>query len=180
MVSTANQQAYGQSPWGSGPQYPGNPSYGPPFWHPAGLSRPLGIVAMILGFVFFWPIGLALLFFMKWSGHMGCWGRRQQAQWGGNESTGGWQGPFQGWAPWKAWNAQANTSQPQATPASGNRAFDEYRTATLRRLEEEQQEFGGFLERLRFAKDKAEFDQFMAERRERPPVPPGPENRPNP
>ena len=124
MVSTANQQAYGQSPWGSGPQYPGNPSYAPPFWHPAGLSRPLGIVAMILGFVFFWPIGLALLFFMKWSGHMGCWGRRHQAQWGGNESTGGWQGPFQGWAPWKAWNAQANTSQPQATPASGNRAFE--------------------------------------------------------
>ena len=32
-------------------------------------------------------------------------------------------------------------------------------------MEEEQKEFGAFLERLRFAKDKSEFDQFMAERR---------------
>lgn len=48
---------------------------------------------------------------------------------------------------------------------SGNRAFDEYRTETLRRLEEEQREFRDFLEQLRQAKDKAEFDQFMAQRR---------------
>ena len=53
-------------------------------------------------------------------------------------------------------------------PSSGNRAFDEYRTETLRRLEEEQREFREFLDRLRFAKDKTEFDQFMAERRNRP------------
>jgi hypothetical protein len=49
---------------------------------------------------------------------------------------------------------------------------------TLRRLEEEQQEFRDFLQRLRFAKDKTEFDQFMAERRARPepdgPPPPQP------
>lgn len=49
--------------------------------------------------------------------------------------------------------------------SSGNRAFDEYRAETLRRLEEEQREFTEFLDRLRLAKDKAEFDQFMAERR---------------
>jgi hypothetical protein len=49
--------------------------------------------------------------------------------------------------------------------SSGNHAFDEYRAETLRRLEEEQQEFMAFLERLRHAKDKAEFDQFMAEHR---------------
>ena len=48
--------------------------------------------------------------------------------------------------------------------SSGNRAFDEYRAETLRRLEEEQREFKEFLDRLRHAKDKAEFDQFMAER----------------
>ena len=46
-------------------------------------------------------------------------------------------------------------------------AFDEYRAETLRRLEDEQKDFSSFLERLRFAKDKAEFDQFMAERRSR-------------
>jgi hypothetical protein len=56
------------------------------------------------------------------------------------------------------------TRQP---PSSGNRAFDEYRSETLRRLEEEQREFRDFLDRLRFAKDKTEFDQFMAERRNR-------------
>ena len=53
-------------------------------------------------------------------------------------------------------------------PSSGNHAFDEYRTETLKRLEEEQREFREFLERLRFAKDKTEFDAFMAERRNRP------------
>jgi hypothetical protein len=56
--------------------------------------------------------------------------------------------------------------------SSGNRAFDEYRTETLRRLEEEQREFKEFLNRLRHAKDKAEFDQFMTERGRRPQSPP--------
>jgi hypothetical protein len=54
-----------------------------------------------------------------------------------------------------------------ARPSSGNRAFDDYRTETLQRLEEEQREFREFLRRLRMAKDKEEFDQFMAERRNR-------------
>ena len=52
--------------------------------------------------------------------------------------------------------------------SSGNRAFDEYRTETLKRLEDEQREFRDFLDRLRMAKDKSEFDQFMTERRNRP------------
>ena len=56
-------------------------------------------------------------------------------------------------------------------PSSGNRAFDEYRMETLRRLEEEQTEFKDFLDRLRHAKDKDEFDQFMAQHRPRPAPP---------
>jgi hypothetical protein len=48
--------------------------------------------------------------------------------------------------------------------STGNRAFDDYREETLRRLEEEANEFQSYLQRLRQAKDKAEFDQFMAER----------------
>jgi hypothetical protein len=52
--------------------------------------------------------------------------------------------------------------------SSGNKAFDDYREATLKRLEEEEREFRTFLDRLRQAKDKSEFDQFMAERRDRP------------
>jgi hypothetical protein len=66
-----------------------------------------------------------------------------------------------GWAP-----------APSYRSPTGNRAFDEYRAETLRRLEEEQREFMEFLDRLRHAKDKAEFDQFMAERsRRQAPVP---------
>jgi hypothetical protein len=48
---------------------------------------------------------------------------------------------------------------------TGNTAFDAYREATLRRLEDEQAAFRDFLEKLRRAKDEAEFEQFMADRR---------------
>lgn len=49
---------------------------------------------------------------------------------------------------------------------SGNTAFDAYKAETLRRLMSEQEAFEAFLERLRAAKDKSEFDQFMDERAE--------------
>jgi hypothetical protein len=49
--------------------------------------------------------------------------------------------------------------------SSGNRAFDEYKAETLKRLAEEQREFVAFLERLRHARDQDEFDRFMADRR---------------
>ena len=80
-------------------------------------------------------------------------------------------------ARWTGCGARHWQQRSQANPSgwwsgrsgqSGNRAFDEYRTETLRRLEEEQREFKAFLDRLRHAKDKAEFDQFMAERGHRP------------
>lgn len=51
-----------------------------------------------------------------------------------------------------------------AMKPSGNSAFDAYKADTLRRLEDEQASFEQFLERLREAKDKSEFDQFMDER----------------
>ena len=50
------------------------------------------------------------------------------------------------------------------TASSGNAAFDAYKAETLRRLEDEQTNFEAFLARLRDAKDKAEFDQFMDDR----------------
>jgi hypothetical protein len=53
------------------------------------------------------------------------------------------------------------------TMSSGNSAFDAYREETLRRLEQEQTDFEAFLTRLREAKDKAEFDQFMDDRARR-------------
>ena len=63
-------------------------------------------------------------------------------------------------------------------PTSGNHAFDEYRSETLKRLEDEQREFKDFLERLRLAKDRAEFDQFMAHRRQPPFEPSSPSEPP--
>ena len=115
------------------------------------MPKPLLIAAMVMGFIAFWPIGLAMLFFMLGTGRIGGrrWARRDGMMAGGC----GWGGGR---------NARA----------SGNSAFDDYREQTLRRLEDEQQEFAAFLERLRVAKDKAEFDQFMAERRQRPATPP--------
>ena len=89
---------------------------------------------------------------------MGCWKHGRHGRW--HEGAGRWQERMGRW------------SGPSAS--SGNRAFDEYREATLRRLEEEEREFREFLDRLRLAKDKAEFDQFLAERR-RPPEAPQPQ-----
>lgn len=105
------------------------------------------IGVMVLGFIVFWPLGLAVLAYMIWSGRMGCWGMRGAGRWHG------------------AQNGKSNGFRAQRSrESSGNAAFDEYREDTLRRLEEEQAEFFDFLERLRQAKDKAEFDQFMDER----------------
>jgi Protein of unknown function (DUF2852) len=111
------------------------------------LGKPAWIVLMLLGFIYWWPVGLATLAFLIGSGRMGSWKSVGMSRWhGGMERNAGtW------WQPSR----------------SGNQAFDEYRTETLRRLEEEQHEFQDFLRRLRQAKDKAEFDQFMAERRDR-------------
>jgi len=159
-----NQNGANQN-WGN--QNWGNQAWaGPPFWHPAGMSRPIAVAFTILGFIFWWPVGLAMLFYMLGSGRMGCFGRRRRAM---NQQNWHDAGP---WANWRSW-ACGTSDRPAST--SGNRAFDEYKAETLRRMEEEQKEFGSFLERLRFAKDKSEFDQFMAERRSRPPAPPADE-----
>lgn len=119
---------------------------------------------MVLGFVLFWPIGLAILAYLLWSGRMGYWKRGGMSEM--RKARGRWHGPCGG---------------ARRRDTSGNTAFDEYKADTLRRLEEEQQEFLDFLERLRQAKDKAEFDQFMAERRgghQSPPPANGPEPEP--
>ena len=73
---------------------------------------------------------------------------------------------------WKAcaprWTGSGAAATGSVPSSSGNRAFDDYRSETLKRLEDEQREFKDFLERLRFAKDRAEFDHFMAARRRAP------------
>ena len=171
MSGAANNGTYGnpgmgQSPWGPGPNWNQPPGWGYWAYHWRTVPKPLCIAAVVLGFIFWWPIGLALLFYSLWSGRMGCWGHYRQGGYQGAP----WQGGTAPWSGWKSWcSGGGGGADRPAQQASGNRAFDEYRMETLRRLEDEQKEFGAFLDRLRFAKDKAEFDQFMAELRQRPP-----------
>ncbi len=95
------------------------------------------IAAMVLGFILFWPIGLALLAYMIWSKRMFATCSRR---------------------------TRTDRTDRTGLGSSGNTAFDAYKADTLRRLEEEQANFQDFLKRLRAAKDKAEFDQFMEDR----------------
>ena len=100
-------------------------------------GKPAWIAAMVLGFIAFWPLGLAILAYMIWSKRMFAKSCRSH---------------------------RARVSPFTAMRSSGNTAFDAYKAETLRRLEDEQRAFESFLERLRDAKDKAEFDQFMDDR----------------
>jgi len=132
---------------------------------------------MVLGFVVFWPIGLAILgwkFWQRRSGYpgdlrsfaderidqmksmfpAGCGARRGAMQ------PGDWAG--------KRWGfAQAGFGQ----PSTGNRAFDDWKSAEMARLEEErrklheaEREFSDYLAHLRQARDKDEFERFVRER----------------
>jgi hypothetical protein len=107
------------------------------------IGKPAWIGLTVASFILFWPLGLVLLGYLIGSGRMAC---------RTNGSGDRWQRRINRWD-----GGCYRTS-------SGNHAFDEYRAATLRRLEEEQREFMEFLDRLRHARDKAEFDQFMADR----------------
>ncbi len=126
------------------------------------MGRPAWLGLMVLSFIVFWPLGLAVLAFLLWSGRMGHgWGRG----WGCSANSSRWQQRFadtferRGGGGGDAWRGHSS---------SGNRAFDAYREETLKRLEDEQREFREFLERLRLAKDRSEFDQFMADRKDKP------------
>lgn len=92
------------------------------------------LVTMILGFIFIWPLGLAILFYMLWSNRMSSSFFR------------------------------CSKSHRSSLAPTGNSAFDAYKSDTLKRLEDEQNAFQSFLQRLRDAKDKTEFDTFMDER----------------
>ncbi len=114
------------------------------------IGRPAWIALTIAGFWFWWPVGLAILAYLAFN-------RRR----GGRPGRGRWEFPEMG----------RRARRFSYAPPSGNRAFDDYRMETLSRLEDEQREFVDYLERLRQARDKQEFDQFMADRRRRPEPP---------
>lgn len=104
-----------------------------------GYGKPAWIIAMILGFILFWPIGLAILAYMIWGKKM--FGKTCKT---------------------KSFNNSSAALRP-----SGNSVFDAYKADMLCRLEDEQADFDAFLKRLRAAKDKSEFDQFMDENKRR-------------
>ena len=150
------------------------------------------LLLMILGFIAWWPLGLLVLAFMIGTGRMayamGCWNHHCN-DFRGHDSSSRWQSKME-WMQ-DRWQSKIERLQGKmdrmrsrmerprsggdssgsswgSPRSSGNRAFDEYREQTLQRLEEEQREFREFLERLRFAKDREQFDQFMTERRNQP------------
>jgi len=126
--------------------------------------HPGWIAVTILGFIIWWPIGLALLFVHTRSRKMGCWSHHDSDRWQNKMER-------MQYKMERMRNRMERSGFGFGPPSSGNRAFDEYRVETLRRLEEEQVEFKNFLDRLRHAKDKEEFDQFMAQHRSRPTPP---------
>ncbi|MDR3465728.1 MAG: DUF2852 domain-containing protein [Xanthobacteraceae bacterium] len=158
MSDTAQFNRWGRPDWEDR-----HPRFFESAWHPG------RILLTVLAFIVWWPLGLALLFFTLGSRSMGC-----RSHFGENR----WQEKMER-LQWKMDRVRERMEshgfgggRGGFGRSSGNRAFDEYKQDTLRRLEEEQAEFKTFLDRLRHAKDKAEFDQFMAEHRTRPTSPP--------
>jgi len=137
----------------------------------------MAIILMILSFIWWWPLGLLVLGFLI---------ARRKFVYGRHLSYAGDRPMFDGDYVRGRWDLKMVRLQEKmdrvctrmdrarsrgdwfAPASSGNRAFDDYRSDTLKRLEDEQREFKDFLERLRFAKDRSEFDQFMAARRPQP------------
>lgn len=122
------------------------PGYG---WHPA------NIAAMVVGFVVFFPIGLAILFWNIWSSKH--YASRVEPAFAGMGMSG--------------FGFGGSQTERDLARNSGNRVFEDYKTATLERLEEErrklvaeQEAFASFLDDLRHAKDRDEFERFMRNR----------------
>jgi hypothetical protein len=104
------------------------------------VPAPIWIAVGLLAFLVWWPLGLLVLALAMWRGCMLCCGFGF-GHW--NDRVDRSPVPREGAAP---------------SPTSGNRAFDAYRAETLKRLEEEQSSFREYLERLRQAKDRTEFE----------------------
>ena len=130
---------------------------------------PLTIALMVLGFVVFWPLGLAMLAYILWGDRIPEFRR------GAEGMKNDFKRSFGGCGAWRSYNSQP----------SGNAAFDEYRAAELRRLDEERRkldgeraEFEAFVQNLRRARDQEEFDRFKADRDRNRQSPAGDEGRP--
>ena len=115
---------------------------------------PVTIAMMIIGFMLFWPLGLAMLAYILWGD------RLDQFKSDINKATDRACCAF----------TKRNTSFRSNGP-TGNVAFDDWRESELKRLHEERlkldamrAEFDEYARELRRAKDEAEFKSFMANR----------------
>lgn len=120
------------------------------------------ILFMVIGFLVFWPLGLATLVWIVWGDEI----VRMASDLKDKFRAISERSPFRGMTVKSAFRT--------AFSETGNVAFDEYRARELKRLEEERRklegmrmEFEGFLKELRRVKDQEEFDRFMAEYRTR-------------
>ena len=118
--------------------------------------RPLEIAAIVIGFAIYWPLGLALLALRI--------ARRRGYTW--DDAVNSARGAF-------ATLGGQSAGRPQWRPFSttGNAAFDDWRKAEMGKLDEErrkldaaQREFAEHLDNLRRARDREEFEAFMAAR----------------
>jgi len=122
---------------------------------------PLTIVLMVIGFIVFWPLGLAMLAYI-------LWGERVP------EVRRHFDSIKQDWSEAKRNRSFEFRCGPRGYTRSGNVAFDDYREKELKRLEEERRrldeelrDFEGFMRDLRRARDAEEFDRFMRQRSSR-------------
>ena len=125
------------------------------------------ILAMVLGFIVFWPIGLAVLGYKVWQRKSGAADLQTVATQGWERARSAMSGAPVGARPW---------SRPYGGFTTGNSAFDAWKAAEMDRLEQERRkledahrEFSDFLDTVRQAKDREEFERFMNERRNRAP-----------
>ncbi len=116
-----------------------------PAWTPA------TIALMVVGFMVFWPLGLAMLAYIIWGDRLddvkGDLSKVRDKVFGSCRKG------------------------PAMYGRTGNVAFDDWRATELARIEEERRkldemrdEFDSYLRELRRAKDQQEFDRFMAAR----------------
>jgi hypothetical protein len=123
-----------------------------PAWTPA------TIALMVLGFMVFWPLGLAMLAYVLWGDRLEAF--KSSVNRATDRFSAG------NWAPNREWGRHRGFSA-----RTGNVAFDDWREAELRRLDEERRklddlyaEFDEYSRELRRAKDQEEFNAFMSRR----------------
>src|SRR6478672_1540172 len=139
-------------------------------------GKQMGLFLM-MGFMWWWPLGLIILAALIANGRFGY---RRRLQFAGTGPTGDWDHVTRiDRMGEKADRVPAKTDGLRdrvrgnwwGQPSSGNRAFDDYRAETLRRLEDEQREFKEFLKRLRVAREQSARPPAEAGLA-RPPAPP--------